>query len=79
MDGVSTEVVKAGGEMVIDRICGLYNQVWESGGVPEDCGKNGSTVCNPKKGNLNEYDSWRGVTLLSIPGKVHCQMILNCM
>ena len=41
--------------------------------------KYGVVVCIPKKGNLTECDNWRGVILLSIPGKVYCQMILNRM
>ena len=42
----------------------------KSGDVPENW-RNDSIVCIPKKGNINEYDSWRGMTLLSIPGKMY--------
>ena len=44
--------------------------------VPVDW-KDGVVVCIPKKGNLTECDNWTDMTLLSIPGKVYCQMILN--
>ena len=35
--------------------------------------------CIPKKGKLTDCDNWKEVTLLSVPGKVYCQMILNQM
>ena len=56
MDGISTEMMIAGEEMVTEWMCGLCNQVWKSGDVPEDW-KNGSIICIPKKGNLNECDN----------------------
>ena len=31
----------------------------------------------PKKGNIAECNSWRGITLLSIPGKIFCIVLLN--
>ena len=76
MDGISPEMLKGGGDTVVKWMCNLCNQVWESGDVPEDW-KNGTIICIPKKGNLKDCDNWRGVTLLSVPGKVYCQMILN--
>ena len=56
----------------------LCNQVWKSKEVPEDW-INGAVECIPKKDNRTERDSWREMTILSIPGKVYCQVILNCM
>ena len=36
MDGVSIAMMNAGGEMVIEWMCGLCNQGWQSWDVPED-------------------------------------------
>ena len=44
--------------------------------APQDW-KDSAIICIPKKGNLAECDKGRGVTLLSIPSKVYCLMILN--
>ena len=68
-------MLEAGGETVIQLMCGLCNQVLESDVVPNDW-KDWTIVCIPQKGNC---DNWRGVALLSILGKVYCQMILNHM
>ncbi|KAI8499222.1 hypothetical protein Bbelb_229860 [Branchiostoma belcheri] len=76
MDGITAEMLKAGRESVVKWMCQLCNNAWNRGEVPEDW-RNGVVVCIPKKGNLAECDNWRGVTLLSIPGKVYCHAILN--
>ena len=78
MDRITAEMMKAGSETIVQWVCGICNQIWESGIVHVDR-EDGIVVCIPKKGNLSECDNWRGVTLLSIPGKVYCQMILNRM
>ena len=31
----------------------------------------------PKKGDLSNCNNWRGITLLSVPGKVFCAVLLN--
>jgi len=41
--------------------------------------KYGHLVKLPKKGNLKEYANWRGITLLSIPGKVFSRVLLERM
>ena len=51
MDGISSEILKARGETVIQWMCGLGKQVWESDIVPDDW-KNGTIVCISKKSNL---------------------------
>ncbi|VDP20061.1 unnamed protein product [Heligmosomoides polygyrus] len=54
----------------------LFNICWHRLEVPEDW-KRGVIVKIPKKGDLSECGNWRGVTLLSIPGKVFCLILLN--
>ena len=44
--------------------------------MPDDS-KKVTIACNPQKGNLSNCDSLRGDTLLSTPGEMHYQMILN--
>ena len=73
---ITAEMPIAPGDCVITWMCSLFNQIWNSGFVPEDW-KNGEVVYIPKKRNSAECDNWKGVTLLSNPGKVYCQIILN--
>ena len=35
--------------------------------------------CHYQKGCLSDCNNWRGITLLSVPGKIFCTVILNRM
>jgi hypothetical protein len=54
----------------------LLVKIWETEAVPEDW-KKGFIVKLPKKGDLSECTNWRGIMLLSIPGKVLTRIILD--
>ncbi|KAJ8408552.1 hypothetical protein AAFF_G00251870 [Aldrovandia affinis] len=44
--------------------------------VPADW-RSGVILTLPKKGNLSDCNNWRGIALLSIPGKVFCSVLLQ--
>ena len=44
--------------------------------MPNDW-KHGHLIKLPKKGNLKECSNWRGITLLSVPGKVFSRILLE--
>ena len=50
--------------------------VWDSEVCPDDW-KRGTIIKLPKKGNLADCNNWRGITLLSVPGKVLAMIILE--
>ncbi|VDP52534.1 unnamed protein product [Schistosoma curassoni] len=52
--------------------------IWDEEQVPTDW-KEGLLVKIPKKGDLSKCDKYRGITLLSIPGKVFNRVLLNRM
>ena len=52
MYGISAEMLKAREETVVQWMCIVCNQVWESDFMPDDW-KNGTIVYIPKKGNLS--------------------------
>nr|KAG5689838.1 hypothetical protein BaRGS_012188 [Batillaria attramentaria] len=54
----------------------LLRKIWESESVPQDW-KKGHLVKLPKKGDLSSCSNWRGIMLLSIPGKVLTRIILE--
>ena len=59
-----------------DALEKLLNKCWITELVPEDWRK-GVIVKLPKTGNLSECGNWRGITLLSIPGKILCSVMLQ--
>ena len=75
-DKVAPEMLKNGGNSVSKALTNICNQCWNSVTVPDDWTK-GIIVKLPKKGDLRDCNNWRGITLLSIPGKVFCSILLN--
>jgi hypothetical protein len=54
----------------------VISKIWESEDIPEDWLR---TIVVPlfKKGGKSIYDNWRGISLLSVVGKVFIHIILR--
>ena len=71
------EVYKAGGPIMLQRLTQLFQSVWIAGEVPQQF-KDASIVHNYKrKGNRQACDNHRGISLLSIAGKILARVLLN--
>nr|KAG5711950.1 hypothetical protein BaRGS_026391 [Batillaria attramentaria] len=75
-DGIPPEALKADTQTSTDMLHPLLRKTWESESVPQDW-KKGHLVKLPKKGDLSSCSNWRGIMLLSIPGKVLTRIILE--
>ena len=73
-DEITSELLKLGGEAVVQCLAHLASMVWESETVPEDWLRQ-LTVPLHKKGPIQDCDNYRGIALLSVPGKVFCRVI----
>ena len=58
------------------RLARCYNRLWESEKWPQVWEK-GLIVKIFKKGDLRDYNNWRGVTLLPVISKIFCRMMLE--
>ncbi len=76
LDMITSEMLKSGDEIIIKRLTFLYNLCIKNGIVPKEWTK-GMIVKLPKKGNLSECSNWWGITLLSVPGKLLCSVLLH--
>jgi len=54
----------------------LINAIWKEQCVPEDW-KKSLIVKVPKKGDLIQCDNYRGISLLSVPGKILCRILID--
>jgi len=54
--------LKSGGQVVVEKLTNLCNEVWYKQTVPQDW-KNGIIIPLPKKCNLTDCNNWRGITL----------------
>ena len=75
-DGIPPEALKADVQTSTEMLQPLLTKIWEQEQVPEDW-KRGHLVKLPKKGDLSQCNNWRGIMLLSIPGKALSRIILE--
>ena len=76
IDAIHAEMLKVDLPTSVGVLSPFFNEVWEREEIPEDWRK-GLIVKIPKKGDISVCDNSRGITLLSIPSKVFCRVILN--
>uniref|UniRef100_A0A7I4XX64 Reverse transcriptase domain-containing protein n=1 Tax=Haemonchus contortus TaxID=6289 RepID=A0A7I4XX64_HAECO len=62
IDEIPAKLLKAGGSTIVKKPTELYNGCW-----------NGLT----EKANLTDGENWRRITLLSVPGKAFCGILLQ--
>ena len=75
-DGIPPEALKADTQTSTEMLYPLLNKLWEQEQVPEDW-KKGHMLKLPKKGDMSSCNNWRGIMLLSIPGKALTRIILE--
>ena len=73
---ISVELLKGGGDAMIRGLHAVLTAVWHSGDIPPDW-KRGLVVPIWKgKGSRQDCGNYRGITLLSVPGKVLAHLLL---
>ncbi len=78
IDGISAEMIKCDKDTSCKMLQDIINKVWNSETLPVEW-KKGVIVKLPKKGDLASCGNWRGITLLSIPGKILSRILLERM
>ena len=77
-DNLTAELLKVDVGTTIDILNPLIEKIWEQEIFPRDW-KNSHIITLPKKGDLTDCNNYRGISLLSVPGKVICKIILERM
>ena len=75
-DKIHAEAIKADIETSTEILHDLFGKIWEQEEIPTEW-KEGYLVKLPKKGDMQECKNYRGVMLLSVPGKVLNRIILD--
>ena len=76
-DCIPAEIFKFGGGSLIDKLLDLFVLIWETGSVPQNF-KDASIIHLYKnKGARNVCDNHRGISLLSVAGKILARVVLN--
>lgn len=75
-DKLLNEFFIHGKQVLLPVLCNLFNKIFESGVFPENWSE-GYIIPLHKKGNLNDVENYRGITLLSILGKLFTRVVNN--
>ena len=76
-DNIPAEAIKADTETAV-ILHSLFSKIWEKEEVPAQW-KEGLVIKLPKKGDLRDCSNYRGIMLLSVPGKVLNRILLERM
>ena len=75
---MSAELLKAGGEAMTRGLHAVLTAVWHSGNtIPPDWKKGLVVPIWKGKGDRQDCSNYRGITLLSVPGKVLAHLLLT--
>ena len=76
-DAIPAEIYKEGGQALSNKLLQLFDLVWSKETLPQDF-KDASIVhLYKRKGNKQACDNHRGISLLSIAGKILARILLN--
>lgn len=73
-DGVNTELLKYGGTLLHLRLLHLYNECWQRNKIPKEW-KVALVISLFKKGDRNNCENYRGISLLNTSYKLYTKMI----
>ena len=76
-DGIPAEVFKNGGYILTRRLHLLIQNIWEHGTLPQDWKDDNIVVIYKQKGDRAVCGNSRGISLLSIAGKVLAKIMLS--
>ena len=76
VDLLNPEIFIEGSDILAPILCRLFNYMFENSVYPESWTK-GIIVPVPKKGNLNDANNYRGITLTSIFSKIFSLLLDN--
>ena len=75
-DKIKGEMIKGGGDSVVDWIWRLCNIAFESGAVFEDWRSSVIVQLYKDKGERNKCKNYRGISMLSLVGKIFAGIIV---
>ena len=78
VDNISAEMLKASPPIALCQLLNICNQILDQCKVPSDW-RRALLAKIPKKGDPSICDNYRGISLLSVPYKVFCRMLLMRM
>ena len=76
-DSIPAEIYAAGGSKLIESLTNLFNTMWTQEKLPQELKDASMIHLYKRKGNRNSCDNHRGISLLSIVGKILACILVN--
>ncbi|KAL8568569.1 hypothetical protein ACOMHN_058505 [Nucella lapillus] len=76
-DAIHAEVYKTGGETIRNQLTSLFQSMWKQEHLPQEFRDATIVHIYKRKGNRQSCDNHRGISLLSIAGKILARVLLN--
>lgn len=77
VDGIPAEVYRHGGIQIAKQLLKLYKVIWNTELVPQDLKDASIVTIYKRKGDKSDCGNHRGISLLSIAGKILARILLN--
>ena len=77
VDGIPPELWKNGGQTLHSKLHEFFVCCWEQGNLPQDLRDAIIITLYKNKGEKSDCSNYRGITLLSIAGKILARVLLN--
>ena len=74
--GIQVEMVKAGGYTVVQWLKDVFDIAWKCGKTPHEW-REAIIVPIYKKGSRDECGNYRGISLLSVVGKIYARVVCD--
>ena len=76
-DGIPPEVLKCGKDVLLPHLHKLLIHCWREGIIPQDMRNANIVTLYKNKGDKGDCNNYRGISLLSITGKVFARVLLG--
>ncbi|XP_035663411.1 uncharacterized protein LOC118407100 [Branchiostoma floridae] len=77
MDGIPPEVIKNAKGVLLPELHDILCQCWEEGEIPQDMKDSNIVTLYKNKGDRSDCNNYRGISLLSIVGKIFARVVLG--
>ena len=78
-DVIPAEVYKAGGLPMTEKLTESFHCMWRKDAIPKDFKDVSIMHLYKRKGHPQVCDNYRGLSLISIAGKILGKILLNCL
>ena len=75
--GIQAELLKMGGGTVLRELAAVFQSVWTSCAIPADWRRSIIVPIYKGRGERRDCGNYRGISLLSVPGKLFARIILD--